>query len=286
MDFHSKLVREAFEDPLKISLYKYMPPERASSVLGKLLIRFSQVSVMNDIEEFKPPISGLATDAVFQQKFRERADALYPGLMDLVEKQGPEYMIKLRNQGEQNLAQIIRTIYETNNKNFGILSLSELQTSPPMWDRYADHGRGFLVEFDASHSWFRQKIAQDDDLRHLRRISYVADRTPTYLLAVTAQDYLYTKETKWEYEKEWRIILNFNGAACNVGKDNTGTDVLLFAIPPDCLLSVTVGYNASPEFVEQVRNALAANPSLSHVGLKAARRLEDGTTEIGAIESA
>lgn len=262
-------------------LYKYMPPERASSVLGKLLIRFSQVSVMNDIEEFKPPIKALATDTVFEQKFRKRADALYPGLMDLVEKQGPAYMRKCHNQGEQNLSETIKKIYETNDKNFGILSLSELATSSCMWDRYANQGRGFLVEFDSYHSWFNQKISKDDDLRHLRPISYVADRTPAYLLAVTAQDYLYTKEMKWEYEKEWRIILNFNSAACKVGKDNTGTDVLLFAIPPDCLLSVTVGYNAGPEFVEEVRTALTANPSLAHVRLRAARRLEDCSMEIG-----
>jgi len=50
-------------------LYKYMPSERASSVLGKLLIRLSQASVMNDTEEFKPPIDALATSAVFQEKF-------------------------------------------------------------------------------------------------------------------------------------------------------------------------------------------------------------------------
>jgi hypothetical protein len=41
-----------------------------------------------------------------------------------------------------------------------------------------------------------------------------------------------------KYEKEWRMILNFNGATCKTGKDNTGTDILLFAIPPDCLISV------------------------------------------------
>jgi hypothetical protein len=82
-----------------------------------------------------------------------------------------------------------------------------------MWERYADQGRGFLVKFDPSHSWFRQKVAEDDDLRHLRRVTYVADRTPAYLLALTAQDYLYTKETKWAYEKEWRVILNFIIAA-------------------------------------------------------------------------
>jgi Protein of unknown function (DUF2971) len=268
----------------RVRLYKYMPPERASSVLGMLLIRFSQVSVMNDIEEFKPPINGIAAEEVFEQRFRERADALYPGLMDLVKKQGPEYMANLQNQAERNLPHTIKTIYEMNDKNFGILSLSEESTSACMWKRYADQGRGFLVEFDPSHSWFRQKITEDDDLRHLRRVIYVADRTPSYLLAITAQDYLYTKETKWEYEKEWRIILNFNSAACKVGNDNKGTDVLLFAIPPDCLISLTVGYNASHEFVEQVRTAISANPSLSHVSLRAARRQEDGSIEIGTIE--
>jgi len=268
------------------SLYKYLPPERASSVLGKLLIRFSRVSVMNDIEEFKPPINGIAAGADFEQKFRERADVLRPGLMELVKKQGVEYMAKLRNQAEQNLPHTIKTIYEMNDKNFGILSLSEESTNAFMWERYAGQGRGFLVEFDSSHSWFWQKIAEDDDLLHLRRMTYVADRTPAYLLAITAQDYLYTKETKWEYEKEWRIILNFNSAARMVGKDNTGTDVLLFAIPPDCLMSVTVGYNSTLESVEEVRAALAANTSLSHVRLQASRQREDGSIEIGAIDPA
>jgi hypothetical protein len=265
-------------------LYKYLPPERAPGVLGKLLIRFSQVSVMNDIEEFKPPINAIATETVFEQKFRERADVLYPGLMDRVEKQGPEYMAKLRNEMEQNLPRTIRAVYEMNDKNFGILSLWEEATSAFMWERYASQGRGFLVEFDPSHSWFRQKIAEDDDLRQLRRVTYVADRTPTYLLATTAQDYLYTKETKWEYEKEWRIILNFNSAVCKSGQDGMGTDVLLFAIPPDCLVSVTVGYYAAREFVEEVRAALATNPFLPHVCLKAATRREDGSIEIGAID--
>ncbi len=166
------------------NLYKYLPPERAASVLGKLLIRFSQVSVMNDIEEFKPPISGIATETVFEEKFRDRAEALYPGLWALIQRQGPEYMAKLRKQAEQNLPQTIRTVYEMNDRNFGILSLSEDATSCDMWERYADQGRGLLVEFDPAHSWFWQKSSEDDDLRHLRRVTYVAERTPAYLLAI------------------------------------------------------------------------------------------------------
>jgi hypothetical protein len=266
------------------NLYKYLPPERVSSVIGKLLIRFSQVSVMNDIEEFKPPISRVGSREEVEQAMKRRADERYPGLRELMEARGPEYITEMVDDVERNLPRTIKTIYEMNDKNFGILSLSEDSTNPYMWEKYADKGQGFLVEFDPSHSWFWQKMAEDDELRHLRRVTYVPDRTPSYLFATTAQDYLYTKETKWEYEKEWRIILNFNSAACKVGKDYTGTDILLFAIPPDCILSVTVGYNASPEFVQKVRSAIGANPSFSHLHVRAATRTEDGSIEVGAIE--
>jgi len=267
-------------------LYKYMPPERASSVLGKLQIRFSQASVMNDIEEYKPPINALATSAVFRETFFERADVLYPGLRDLIEKQGPDYMKKQHDQGEENLPLTIKKIYEINDRNFGILSLSGLPTSACMWEKYADHGRGLLVEFDSSHAWFNQRKAEDDDFRHLRHVSYVADRTPTFLLGITSQSYFYTKEAKWEYESEWRLILNFNSAACKVGKDNTGTDVLLFAIPPGCLLSVTVGYNARPELIQEIRTTLTGNPALSHVRLNSAKQFGYGSVEIRALDAA
>jgi hypothetical protein len=274
-------------EPIKnppASLYKYIPPERAESVLGKLLIRFSQASVMNDTEEFKPPINGISTSEAFQKAFAERADILFPGLMALVEKQGPDYINKLHKQAEGGLQRTTETIHEMNDKNFGILSLSEDPASPSMWIRYADQGRGFVLEFDSSHSWFWQKTAENDDLRHLRRVSYV-DRRPKNLFETSAEDYLYSKEKKWALEKEWRLMLNFNSAACKAGKDNKGTDVLLFAIPPDCLLSVAVGYAANPEFIGQIRTAIAANPSLSHVRLRAARQGEGGQIEIRDIDA-
>src|SRR5258708_19529586 len=117
---------------LPTNLYKYLPPERLANVLGKLLIRFSQVSVMNDIEEFKPPISGLATETLLDEKLRERAEALYPGLWGLIEKQGPEYKAKLRKQAEQKLLQTIKTIYEMNARHFGRLSLSSDPLTPQL----------------------------------------------------------------------------------------------------------------------------------------------------------
>jgi hypothetical protein len=276
------------DDPPKY-LYKYLPPDRASDVLGKLLIRFSQVSVMNDKEEFNPPIKGLATRPRLEQALIERFDMRFPGHIELIEKLLPpqeanklirECISKYADKAELDLPKSIETIYQMNDENFGILSLTEDATNTRMWERYADCGRGFLIELDPNHSWFWNKKEDRDDLRHVRRVTYACSRLPAYLLEITGQDYLYTKEKKWGYEKEWRIIRNFNDAALRKGKDLTGTDILLFAIPPDCILSVVAGYMASRESVQQIRATVAANPSLLHVFFRAAILRVDGSVEI------
>lgn len=45
------------------ALYKYLAPnlDRASQILGDLRIRFSQVSVLNDVDEFQPPYKGVTS---------------------------------------------------------------------------------------------------------------------------------------------------------------------------------------------------------------------------------
>jgi Protein of unknown function (DUF2971) len=272
-----------------LNLYKYLPSDRASSVLAKLQIRFSQVSVMNDAMEFKPPIQGVAARPRLEQVIEERFRVLYPGQLEQIEQMLPSQkaqqlikasISKTADLAELNLEKSIATIYEVNDRNFGILSLSEEPTSLEMWERYADNGQGFLIEFDPAHPWFWAKIEQKDDLRHLRRVSYLASRPDAYLLDTTGQDYLYTKERKWGYEKEWRIIRNFNDAAINAGPDNKGKDVLLFAIPPTCVRRVVAGYHASSDSIERNRQIIAANAQLSHVVFSKVRLREDGSVEI------
>jgi hypothetical protein len=270
-------------------LYKYLPSARASDVLTKLLIRFSQVSVMNDAMEFKPPIKGVADRQRLEQVIEERFRALYPGQLEQIEQMLPhskaqqlikESISKTAQLAEMNLQKTIATIYDVNDKNFGILSLSEEPTSVKMWSRYAENGQGFLVEFDPTHAWFWAKKEDRDDLRHLRRVSYVSSRPEAYLLDTDGQDYLYTKDQEWEYEKEWRIIRNFNDASKKVGPDDKGTDVLLFAIPPACVRGVVAGYSATAESIGQVRAIVTANHDLSHVVFSDAVLKGDGSVEI------
>jgi hypothetical protein len=271
------------------SLYKYLSPSRATDVLTKLQIRFSQVSVMNDALEFKPIIRGVADRESLERVIEERFRVLYPGRLEQIEQMLPrekaeklikESISKTADLAEANLQKSIAIIYEVNDKNFGILSLSEDPSNSLMWAHYADGGQGFLVEFDPTHSWFWGKREERDDLRHLRRVSYAASRTEIYLLELTGQDYLYTKGKEWEYENEWRIIRNFGDAVSKAGPDDQGKDVFLFAIPPDSLRGIVAGYRARPESVECLQNIVAANPKLEHVVFNDALLKKNGSIEI------
>jgi len=51
-----------------LELYKYLSLDRAQQVLGSLQIRFSQVSVLNDVDEFQPPYRGMGTREVIEEK--------------------------------------------------------------------------------------------------------------------------------------------------------------------------------------------------------------------------
>jgi hypothetical protein len=270
-------------------LYKYLPSSRAMDVLANLRIRFSQVSVMNDALEFKPIIRAVADREHLERVIEERFRLLYPGRLEQIEQMLPrekaeqlikESISKTADLAEANLHKSIAIIYEVNDKNFGILSLSEDPTNLLMWAHYAQGGQGFLIEFDSTHSWFWAKTGENDDLRHLRRVSYAPSRTEVYLLELTGQDYLYTKGREWEYEKEWRIIRNFNDAVSKVGPDDQGKDVLLFAIPPDCLRGIVIGYRAKLESVERLQNIVAANPQLKHVVFSDAVLNENGSIRI------
>lgn len=257
-----------------VRLYKYLPPERAATVLRNLLIRFSQVSVLNDELEFKPPLKGVADqrhlENVLVEKIRER----FPDLVAKIERVYPpetaeqfikEAVSKGALEAEDSFPKSVRVIYEKLDTNFGILSLSETSTDMEMWLRYADDGRGFLIEFDPKHSWFWCKKEERDGFRHLRQVVYQSGRSAKYLLDATDDDYLYTKNDEWAHEIEWRIIRNFNDAAVNCGPDTNGKDVLLFAIPPDCVRTVISGYGSSKESEVEIRRVVAGNPELSHV---------------------
>jgi hypothetical protein len=271
------------------ALYKYLVPCRAAQILRDLRIRFSQASVLNDVDEFQPPYKGIATRAEIEKivcgRIKQKLPNEYAKVYQVLPKKNADSLIdemesKWADTVEANKESSVRKVYEKLDGNFGLLSLSETVTSKLMWSFYSDGGRGVVIEFDPSQAWFNNKAADNDSFRHLRQVRYAAERKPKYLLATKDDDLLYTKTLEWEFEKEWRIIRNFSDAKENVGKDKYGRDVLLFDIPPSAIQAVIFGYRTTSENENTLRDIVSANADLNHIVFKRAVRNVDGKIEI------
>lgn len=176
----------------------------------------------------------------------------------------------------------VKDLYARLDSNFGVLSLSETPASALMWSHYANGGFGFLIEFDAHHSWFWDKREPRDSFNHLRQVKY-HDRIPAYFLNLPDDIALYAKTPVWSYESEWRIIRHLNEAASKAGPDEHGKDVLLFSIPPNAIKSVVIGYRSTAESVKQLKETARANAELSHVVFKMAILRDDGAIDIQPV---
>ena len=282
------------------ALYKYLPPKlgRASQILGNLRIRFSQVSVLNDVDEFQPPFNGKVAPRVeIERNVRERFPSQYPdkyaercavlglvGAQGWIEQNAPQWADIV----EANYEKSVQDLYAKLDSNFGILSLSETVTSKLMWSFYSDGGRGIVVEFDPSHEWFNCKMADNDSYRYIRQVRYVADREPTYFAskddaATRDEAVLYTKTIKWEFENEWRIIRGFKEAKEMKGQDSYQKDIFLFEMPPSAIRAVILGYRTTPQREKELREIVTANASLKHVAFRRAVRSVNGHIGIVSV---
>ena len=276
------------------TLFKYLPPARIN-VLENLMIRFTQASSLNDTLELRPPVAGVASDErlaelagerqipklrdMISPEIKENLERICPGLLEqCLASFIPECVRQTKLKHEKNP----HAVFDALDQLFGILSLAEISTDVRMWGHYADGGRGFLLEFDPKHSWFHAKREEQDSFRHMRQVIYVSSRPGKYLLDVTDLDFLYTKWDVWRAEKEWRILRCFNDAAKKCTEhDPYGNDVLLFAIPPDSIMSVILGFSASRDFETAVRSIVAKNATLDHVHVRrASQSNETGKVEI------
>lgn len=285
------------------ALFKYLPPGRIT-VLRDLLIRFSQSSSLNDTLELRPPIKGVAADetlvgigveklaptmwsdasAINRKTLGNKKilDRLCPGLADLA----ADFLLQTT---AQKFAEAVKLRHEKNphavfdvaDQNYGILSLTETPNDIPMWSHYADGGRGFLIEFDPNHAWFHDKREDRDSFRHLRKVSYVSSRPEKFLLDISELEFLYTKWSVWQSEREWRVIRSFNEAAKESNHaDLYGNKIILFSIPPESIKCVVSGFSASREFQSMLHSILSENKALGHVNLKCAMQ----SSETGSVE--
>ncbi|MFA5561363.1 MAG: DUF2971 domain-containing protein [Eubacteriales bacterium] len=104
-------------------------------------------------------------------------------------------------------------------QDMGICSLSELLNSHEMWENYADHSTGYCIEYstdDYDHSGDIFPVVYSDE-RNTDILSailggllgkFIFETTNGQIDADKSQYFqlFLTKNRKWKYQKEWRII--------------------------------------------------------------------------------
>jgi Protein of unknown function (DUF2971) len=142
-----------------------------------------------------------------------------------------------------------------------------------MWGNYANSCQGFAIEFNENDPWFNQRRSEEDDFRHLRRVTYLRNPYPQYFSELTAHDVCYSKLEDWSYEKEWRILQPLKDGIDTGAKGAFGEPIIVFNLTPECIRGVVVGARASKGTIGAIETALDSQ-SLKHVKLsKQSRRV-------------
>ena len=132
-----------------------------------------------------------------------------------------------------------RSVQEGVRGMLGVLSLSEVPDDLLMWAHYASNHEGFVLAFDTSSPFFDRRKGADDDLRHLRPVTYGPERPDFSDPAVRDFRAFLAKSEHWAYEKEWRMAMLLVDADETVG--TACGDVRLFRFPPGAVTAAILG---------------------------------------------
>ena len=248
-------------------LYKYCPPQRMD-ILTKLQIRFTQPGDLNDPVENIARFSRLRTS---WPQFVQQAKGLFPGFRS---PDGDfEGFLKWLKPSQRDVVQR-RLLQMGWDLCRGVLSLSSSQNNELMWTHYAESHRGFVIGFDKDSPLIRHSGT-------LGRVKYAPTMPKVeYLEDISLTSLIFTKLSKWSYEKEWRVVVSLEGRKRH-RKSPRGYEIWLQRIPPTAIASITLGERMEAGQLRKISRILS-RPHFSHVRVYTAKFNDRGQLRISS----
>lgn len=268
-----------------MSLYKYLHPDRTDVLRGQS-IRFSSPAVLNDPFELKPHLAALSSPEYTSTELsrvlprlleeelaklpNERRRLISPEALNaLIQSQRPQMLRNLESMAGSLMPKLQQTMARKLEELIGILCLSESVDNLLMWAHYADSHRGFALQFNERSPFFDCRVGPDDELRHLRKVTYSLKRPSLTLSDVKDFSSFMTKGTDWDYEAEWRMIVTLDSASRTIG---VGSEAIhLFSFPAEAITSVILGCRMSDAKKKEIRLLLSESPQYNHIHCVEAR---------------
>ena len=245
-------------------LFKYVSPERAMTCLPEIgdgALRATQPAAMNDPFE-------CATTKVFVETDRERGNRELARTLTGIQPRNPvteEDVEEARvHHGSLYMGELYRQQLST---RFGIVAFSLDPFHPLLWSHYALDGSGFAVGY---------KVAVLKGLTssgvHLRAIRYIPK--PGYVMGYgvlstpesNMVQLMRCKSDHWEYEKEWRLIVELDLTIGTGERDRHGQPVNLFRIPNAAVGKVYYTERTPKRVVSEINRRLQVRNNRYGVG--------------------
>lgn len=281
-------------------VFKYVPPERID-VLENLTIRFTQPSspALNDLFELKPIFDRIMPEGMLEKELdpssdRFKSEELIPALEREYKKQSRKFRRKMTldefmaqakqkienspdildntitellpffHSGLKMMVPAVKSAIENVVTKIGILSISSSATNPVLWGHYAANSKGLVYEFDTSHEFFDRRRTSEDELFHLRKVRYQnRESINRSCYEIDGNDLLCTKEERWAYEDEWRILALLDHAKTRMSINED--DVYLFELPATALTRVILGAKADSNLITRIEGLIKSRQHLSHI---------------------
>lgn len=236
-------------------LYKYVTQKRALACIpevGDGALRATQPAALND-----PFECAVAPRYVFSdegEENRQLADTLTQ-----INESRPITAQDVVDARKDHGSLFTRQLFaEQVSTRFGIVSFATDADDPLLWSHYTTDGSGFVIGYDTlelrrivgSYEYLRP-VVYSDDLPRIAGPVVLAWPEPNLPKLLSG------KSSRWEYEKEWRMIVELSKTVGTGEVDQHGQPINLVQIPNRAVVSVYYTERTPHKNVELIRGRLA-----------------------------
>ena len=234
-------------------------PERFDSIIETLRQKLSSHATLNQLDE--NDLYEIIRPLPLNESERLKIIHIFKQLPDFFNAYGSEILDDSENLNQLREVlcnPISPTTYSQQikallNQWVGLLCLTQSNDNLLMWSHYADGGKGYVIEFDPLHPFFKNSGYLIKKLDWLQKVKYPSKRPALVLfdrkrgmLDYLSSTIFLTKNRDWKYEKEIRLIRNLKEAYECVLHPTFGP-IYLFRFDPSAILRVYLGVNVTPE---------------------------------------
>ncbi len=257
-------------------------------ILEDMRLKVALPNECNDPFEFTPCSKASLTRKYMPQELKDDPEhyrPLYDYLVELGFSQSfSEFLRPLPEHIRKNFPEVIklhrsRLVHEDlrsrddASQTAGVLCLSTLNHSVPMWSHYADHHRGVVIGMNRDDAAFSHGIA--GEVKYLKRLRVRIDpfaAAGTQLWWEQINRTIFSKSREWAYEREFRIA--FRLADLPRGKLENGNTAYFVDIWQSTIDSIVLGCLISPEDEKRIYDVVKSKLRFSKVRILRAQRHE------------